>query len=278
MKIFTEYFLISCAFLFSGCKDFEKFKDDPIPYTGTKILAHKGGGSPPYTNYPDNTMEAVIFGFANADGIEIDVQKSRGNTLWLFHNGFLPPCNGNDKERISGKYDSEIEEHIRCVGGGFNIDQLEEVFIYHRNHKLDKKISLDVKSWLPTLHSNSPKYHTYLAYRLIALVFHYNMMDHVMVECENTYFLNILKDKGNLQCYLTTFGDFEEGARKALKNDYAGISYSYYVNDPLSKEDIQKLRKKGLRIQLWTINSKDEILKAMALEPDYIQTDNVLLQ
>jgi glycerophosphoryl diester phosphodiesterase len=278
MKISLLYFLIGSVFFLWSCRDVDDFKDNPVPYSGTKILAHKGGGSPPYTSYPDNTMEAVIFGFSNTDGIEIDVQKSRANTLWLFHNGFLPPCNGNDKERISRKFDSEIEEYIQCIGGGFKIDQLEEVFAYHRAQKLNKKISLDVKSWLPSLHSNSPKYHTDLAYRLLFMVYQYGMKEYIMVECENTYFLNILKDKGDLECYLTTFGDFEEGARKALKFDYAGISYEYHVNDPLSREDIQKIRKKGLRIQLWTVNSKEDILKAMDLQPDYIQTDNVLLQ
>lgn len=139
MKLSLPFFLMAFVFFLHGCRDVDDFKDHPVPYSGTKILAHKGGGSPPYTSYPDNTMEAVIFGFANVDGIEIDVQKSRGNTLWLFHDGFLPPCQGKDNKRISGLFDSEVEEYIQCIGGGFKIDQLEEVFAYHRNKSWKRK-------------------------------------------------------------------------------------------------------------------------------------------
>lgn len=273
-----SYLLISSTLFLFHCRDLNHFPDNPIPYTGTKILAHKAGGEKPYSPWQDNTLEAAVYGYSNLDGIEIDVQKSRSNTLWLFHDGFLPECNGESKRRITGKTDLEIEQYIQCRGGGFKISKLEEIFQYHRQQNLDKKISLDVKSWLPTLYSNTPKYHKDLALEIVQLVHRYQMEGYVMVECENAYLLNLIRKNSRIECYLTTFGDFEEGARKALKFKYAGISFSYDANNPISKEDIQRIRNKGLKIQLWTINSKDEIIKAMLLEPDYIQTDNVLLQ
>ena len=67
----------------------------------------------------------------------------------------------------------------------------------------------------------------------------------------------------------------EEGAGRALKAGYEGLSFKYDVNNPPSKERIDKVKRKGLKLQFWTIDNKNDILKAIELKPDYIQTDNV---
>jgi glycerophosphoryl diester phosphodiesterase len=278
MKKYFYPFLILFPIIFIQCRKLDNFPDRPNSFTKTLILAHKAGGGIGFCPYQENTLEGAIYSFNNADGIEIDLQKSRNNTIWLFHDGFLPPCNGKTDSRITGKKDSEIEDYIKCVGDGFKLSLLEEVFKYHRNNHIEKVISLDVKSWLPTFHSNSPKYHYELAIALVLLINKYDMQKYVLVECENAFFLNKVSQYSDVDCYLTTFGDFEEGARKALKFKYKGISFRYDPDKPISKEDIQKIRNKGLKIQLWTINDKNEIAKAMLLEPDYIQTDNILFQ
>lgn len=35
------------------------------------------------------------------------------------------------------------------------------------------------------------------------------------------------------------------------------------------------LRRKGKKIQLWTVNTESDILEALSINPDYIQTDNI---
>jgi hypothetical protein len=92
-------------------------------------------------------------------------------------------------------------------------------------------------------------------------------------------FLNrIRKKEKRILCYLTTFGDLEEGARKALKAGYAGISFEYDVNNPPAFARIESVKKKGLKIQFWVINKKEDIDKALELKPEIIQPDNVLVQ
>ncbi|MGQ4726011.1 hypothetical protein, partial [Streptomyces tunisiensis] len=114
---------------------------------------------------------------------------------------------------------------------------MEEVFRYHRNNNLNKKISLDVKSWLPTAYSNTTSYLVRLADHISDLVKAYGMQNYILVECENAVFLNrIKKNRTGVETYLTTFGDFEEGMRKALKAGYTGLSFKYTGPGTLTAE------------------------------------------
>ena len=277
MKV-LHYLLIAILFIILySCRDLESYSDNPYPDKSTLILAHRAGGDAPYGLYEENTLEAAIFGFDNADGIEVDVQKSLDGTLWLFHDSYLTECNGKDKNRIPEKRDEAIRKYMECKGD--KLATLEEVFKFHRENNLDKLITLDVKSWLPSKNSYSTSYLIQVADRIHKLVKKYQMQDYVLAECENAMFLNrIRKNDRRIRCYLTTFKDLEEGARKALKAGYTGISLEYDLNNPPSLERINKVKKKGLKIQFWVINNKEDIDKALELKPEIIQTDNVLRQ
>jgi glycerophosphoryl diester phosphodiesterase len=238
-------------------------------------LSHKGGGDGPFQH---NTLEGAIYGYAHLGGIEIDIQKSRSGTLWLFHDEYFFECDGA-KDRIPERTDAQIAEYIACKGNGFHMTKLEEIFEHHRRNKIDKMISLDIKSWLPTKNSFTTAYLISLADHISDLVIQYEMTDFVMIECENAVFLNrVKKNSSSIPCYLTTFGDFNDGMHKALKAGYEGLSFKYDANNPPSQDMMDNLRAKELRIQIWTINDKAEILEALKLKPDYLQTDNVLLQ
>ena len=39
--------------------------------------------------------------------------------------------------------------------------------------------------------------------------------------------------------------------------------------------EIQLIRRKGLKIQLWTVNSEEYLNEALSINPDFIQTDNI---
>jgi glycerophosphoryl diester phosphodiesterase len=274
-SIFVLTLLFYFLLFFAACKDHSESVVSPISIDSTSILCHKGGGSGPFQA---NTLEGTIYGLQHLDGIEIDIQKSLSGTLWLFHDEYFVECDG-DKDRIPERTDSEIAEFVSCTGNGFHLNSLEEIFKYHRRNKIDKVISLDIKSWLPTKNSFTPAYLVSLADHISDLIAQYEMEDYVMMECENAAFLNrVKKNNSSIPCYLTTFGDFYDGMHKASKAGYEGLSFKYDANDPPSQEMMDDLRAKGLKIQFWTIDDKDEIIKALMLKPDFIQTDNVLLQ
>ncbi len=97
-----------------------------------------------------------------------------------------------------------------------------------------------------------------------------------MVECETATFLNFIKKRSDkIETYLSTWGDFERGMMLALESGYTGISFQYKYDEEITKEHVQLLHKKGLKIQLWTVNDENDILEAISLNPDFIQTDNI---
>ena len=114
-----------------------------------------------------------------------------------------------------------------------------------------------------------------IADEIINLVDMYKI-NNVMVESETATFLSYLKKNSNgIESYLATFGDFERGMGIALQKGYSGISFKYKFNEEISSDHISLLRKKGLKIQLWTVNSEVDLLEAISINPDFIQTDDI---
>ncbi len=74
--------LTGLFFCLSACKKLESQDDHPLPYNGTKILAHKGGPTWPYGNFQGNTLSTCSYGFDHADGVEVDfTNEPRRNDL-----------------------------------------------------------------------------------------------------------------------------------------------------------------------------------------------------
>jgi len=53
------------------------------------------------------------------------------------------------------------------------------------------------------------------------------------------------------------------------------ISFKYKFKEELNAEHIKLLHRKGLKIQLWTVDSVNNIEEAISINPDFIQTDNL---
>ncbi|MES2616461.1 MAG: glycerophosphodiester phosphodiesterase [Bacteroidota bacterium] len=266
---------IIVATIFVACrKDATIYPDKPAAQQGVAILAHKagGGGNNPYQ---ENTLQAAIYGFSHLDGIEVDIQKSRDGTLWLYHDEVIENSDGKDK-RIPGLTDNEIKAIMKHRQ--LTLNTLEEILEWQTAYNNTEKISLDIKSWLPTRFSNTQGYLVEVADAIGALAKKYNCGNRLLAECENATCLKRLEEKdASIQTFLTTFGDFDKGTYRALKGNFNGISFKYQDGN-LSAEQIELLHKKGLHIQLWIINDSSGIVKAKNLLPDYIQTDNVKWQ
>ena len=111
---------------------------------------------------------------------------------------------------------------------------------------------------------------------IIRLTKKYEMQNQVMVESETATFLTYIKNNSSgIDYYLTAFGDFERGMRIALEKGYTGIAFKYNFDEDITSEHIQLLRKKGLKIQLWTLVSDEELSEAIKINPDFIQTENL---
>jgi hypothetical protein len=163
-----------------------------------------------------------------------------------------------------------------CLGNDINYLQLEWVFEYMSINYPGSFLSLDVKPWKPceVVNINVGHEMNTMAQKIISLAIAYQMEDRVMVESESGDFLYYVKTHSNkIQTYLLTLGDFELGVSRALDAGFSGVSFEYTTKEPITKDLVDLMRRKGLKIQLWTIKLAEDMEEALKLQPDFIQTD-----
>jgi glycerophosphoryl diester phosphodiesterase len=264
-------FIIQLA-AFTSCDRVAYFPDKPNPYDKTYLLGHHGAG------FFDegNTIEACMAGLRIFDGIECDIEKSSENTLWLYHSTFLPSCGSFEEECFVSVSDQTIIDVDSCLGREKNFTQLETVFKYMSNNYPDKFISIDVKTWAPCKITgiNLIREMNLLGQKIINLTSEYHLENRVMVESQNGDLLYyIRKNTAFIETYLTAFGDFELAVSRALDAKFSGVSFAYKYKEPLIKEQVDLIHRKGLKIQLWAVGDTTDIKEAILLKPDFIQTD-----
>lgn len=270
--------IIILAFVLSliSCNKIKYYPDKDYMEVTTLILAHRGGGS---SIYQENTLNAAKYGYSVLDGIEIDVQISKDRTVWLAHNADLPDCGGTSYDCFPEATDSQIIALDSCNGNSETYSRLEEIFAYMSEFCPDKFISIDVKGWVPCAVTSSDitGVMNVTAEKIIELTEEYHLGGHVMVESETATFLYYVKNHATtkIECFLTSYGDFERAMQLSLENGYDGISFKYKAGDEIGVEEIQLIRRKGLKIQVWTVNFEENINEALSINPDFIQTDNV---
>lgn len=255
-----------------SCERVEYYPDRPLVFEKTLIIAHQGGG----TFDAGNSMEGCMYGLERADGIEVDIQKDDDDELWLSHGSSLPGCGPTEASCFGSRRTATIIQLDACLGTDVNFTQLESVFEYMHLNYPQSFLSLDVKAWKPCELVNINVVHEMntMAQEIIDLAIMYQMEDRLMVESESGDFLYYVKTHSDkIQTYLLTLGDFELGVSRALDAGFSGVSFKYGEDESVTRELVDLMRRKGLKIQLWTIRDAVEMDAALALQPDFIQSD-----
>jgi glycerophosphoryl diester phosphodiesterase len=262
---------------FCSCNKIKYYPDKDFPEVKTRILAHRAGGSSesPFQEY---SIDAVKNSMPIVDGIEVDLQLSKDRTIWLAHDADLPDCNDIFYDCFPETFDNEIIQLDSCNGNAFDYYRLEDIFAIMASDYPGKFISLDVKAWEPCAFtsSNILGEMNVIGDEIIRLTNKYSLQNRVMVESETATFLNYVQRNSNgIECYLTSLGDFERAMQLTLESGYAGISFKYKFKEEIGPEHVELIRRKGLKIQLWTVNTPESINEALQINPDFIQTDNL---
>jgi glycerophosphoryl diester phosphodiesterase len=252
----------------------QTYPDNPLMNVKTIILAHRGGG------YFDrgNTLEGCNYGFQHAGGIECDIQISNSETLWLEHSNKLQACGLLDAACFSETSDSRIEEYNACLGEDARVYQLDTVLSFMKKYYPDKYISLDAKAWSPCNISelNMIREMNMLGKAIVDAARKHGLSQRILVESENGDLLYYLKvNAPEISTYLSTNGDFELGASRALKAGFTGISFKFNYDEEITKKHVEMIHRKGLKIQIWTVDEPDDMIEALELNPDFIQTNKL---
>ncbi|HPI12367.1 MAG TPA: glycerophosphodiester phosphodiesterase [Catalimonadaceae bacterium] len=277
MKAFVVILLFFLNLILNlGCGKIKYYPDVAIVFDSTRILAHRagGGGDSPYQ---ENCLEAARYGFSSVDGIECDIQISKDRTIWLSHSSELPECTSIPAGCFPETTDGQIVQLDSCMNDEA-FSRLEEILAYMAAHHPQKHISLDVKAWTPCS-VNSLEVTgvmNVIADKIQSLADKYKLHRQILVESETATFLQHLSQyKNHPDCYLSANGDFERALQLTLKGGFQGISFKYQFKEDISEGNVALLHRKGLRIQLWTVDEVDAIKEALSIKPDYIQTDNL---
>jgi len=258
-------------------------KSSPLE-TNIIFLGHKGSGSNNYNDlFIENTIPSIKNTLNRLDGAELDIQMSLDGTPWVWHNASLSGyvCNSNSQDIIPEMRDADIEKLKICHQSKTDrIYKLSEILNWNNSGvgvhlSLDIKISFSEETF--NLYGDRNGYLTQLATRLASIFQNYRYTSRTLIEIDSQLFCTKLKSFPSTKDIITCFMGYEPMEGKiynALRLGYDGISCNY--TDPsVTAETVAAARKAGLKVQLWTPYYRDELRRAFAMNPDFIQTDNI---
>jgi len=238
----------------------------------TKIIGHRGGCNG--TTIP-NSLSSIKQSISHLDGIEVDIFLSKDRTLWLSHNQKLESCELAKQPNILKLTDSEINDINSCGSGKYEYTRLSDVFSFLSQNYPEKYISLDLKPWIPCGFSsiNIPHLRTIIAKNVCKLQEQYQLKN-ILVESESLALMKYIKMHNALiHCYLLTLKKPSKYIKKAIHGKIDGISLKYFSMPKISLKDMETLQQNKLTIQVWTINSIEDLKNIQTLKIDFIQSD-----
>lgn len=264
--------IIILLVLLNSCKKINYYEDKVINIEPPQKIVHRGGRS---QFHLENTLGGIRRSLREFDGVEVDVQISKNETIWLSHSSDVFKCDKKLK-CFPETNDIEIKSILSCNGLDLAYTDLESVFKFMADSFPQKPICIDLKGWVPCS-VNSVDIEGMLRREgelIIQLAQKYGLAKNLLIETETASILDYLLSKNSgAGVYLTAYGDFERAVLIALKQKYSGISFKTNIGEKLTAEKIELMHKKGLKIIVWNLQSNDEIPFYEDIKTDYIQFD-----
>ena len=268
---------------------FNQCKKDPVVLAPLNLdvvfFGHKGGGNNNFNKrFIENTLPSVMDGLKSMNGVEVDVQMSLDGTVWIYHNGDIgeTSCQTNYHHCLILLKDSEIEKIQICANNiQDRIYKLKELVDYWKGNNEGFPISMHIKLDMGRDTLNHPLIGGELAYllkladKLAVLYPSIQNQDRIFVEVFDGAFRNkIHATIPRMKVCLLKEVPFNQQVDDAISGGYDGVS-SGFDNASISAAEVKRARDNGLTVQLWTPDTKAEIIQAYNLKPNHIQTDNM---
>ena len=258
--------------VFCTCKKINYFPDHPIYDKTGLLLAHRGGRN---AVYRENSLEGIKAALKHKDGIEVDVQISKSEGIWLSHSADVQDCFGSIGCFPETK-DDRIKAITTCNGVDFSYTMLEDVFQFIHDSFPSAWVAIDLKGWVPCS-GNSLDIEGMMrreAEIILDMAKKYQLFDQVLVETETSSVLLYLQKKySGVHLYQNVYGDFERGMLICLNYGFAGLSYKMNVGDEIDKEKMDMLHRKGLKLMAWNLHDISDAKRLQEIGVDYIQVD-----
>lgn len=244
--------------IFTGCKKRNQLQ--------VQVFGHAGNGMELQSSiYHDNSKEAIELALSmeGCDGVEVDVQLSNDNELWLYHDVDLNSetngtgcINNNSSELYKLKYKSIHKESL-CKLSDIKIQYLKNKTLFldirHYNSCENKEVNLD--SLIKSIKENS-----------------------ILIQEKNQVFI-LLSNPNWIKSFslngfhvLASLNSFEEYS-SIIEDEY--LSGVVIKQKWISKENVDYLHDLGKKVFIFDIRAPKETRNAIRKGADGIITDDI---
>ena len=229
-----------------------------------KIFAHKGASG--YA--PENTLIAIKKAIEmKVDGIEIDIQLTRDGRIVLMHDWKV------DRTTTGRGYVYELDfDYIRTLDAGqwFTKDFIGEVV-----PTLEEVLDILPQDMMLNIEiKDTARHHSKIEEKLLEVLKKYpDKFENIIVSSfhhDKIKKLQVLEPK--LKLALLTDSEFIEIEKYLSNNGLSSYSYHPEIN-LISKEDVEKLHDKGVKIFVWTVNKEEDLNYLVKLGVDGVITN-----
>jgi glycerophosphoryl diester phosphodiesterase len=253
--------------------------------TDVKFLGHKGGGNSIVNGaHIENTLLSVQDGLKTLGGAEVDIQMSLDGTIWMFHNTDVgaSTCKTNYHHSIVLLKDAEISQLQICSNNVQDrIYKLQELISVWNANPTGFVISMHLKLDFPADTLNNLLIggeRAYLSKFAISLAKIFPTVMHpgqLIIEVYDATFCGVIHSTiPGIKVSLIKEVTFQQQVHDALALGYDGVSCTF--DEPtLTVDEVKRARDSGLFVELWTPDIKSDLLSALNLKPDFIQTNNL---
>lgn len=227
--------------------------------TQTEIWAHRGSSH----QYIENTMQAFEQAISDkADGIELDVQRTKDGQLVVYHDEHLNRLTGVDKYLNQLTWAELQTLDLHSLNDEAKIPLLSEVLALFQ--ETDLIVNIELK--------NSLNFYPGMEDEVFALVAEMNMVDQVLFSSFNHESMQRLtKLAGAEQCAILT-ADVLYDPWNYAKN--IGVKVLHPMINSLQQAGyVEESHRQGFKVNVWTADEEVHIYAALLLGVDAIITN-----
>lgn len=266
----------------TGCSEVDVSSIKNLNNGKVDVIGHGGSGFQSLVNpTPSNSLESVkkaIDGY-NADGMEIDIQLTADNIPVLFHDDMLEistNCTGcANQMQFSVITDCQYRNHYSSAAlNPQNIVSLEEVISYFSGRQYPPDLYLNTK--MNTIcGSYDTSHYRKVITAVSALVKKHNAYDWVFLFESTAGFYNVANDVDpEIKWIFSVEDHFEEFLQFPFADSIETIIAEH---TDISPQEVQQAHNQNVKVILWGIRSRNDVVDALKKHPDGLLTDNIPL-
>lgn len=255
-----KLWIIPLSLLLVTCRKHEK-------YAMTRILGHAGSGlQTEDVPFHDNSLESIEYALdmPGCEGMEIDVQLSASNDLWLFHN---PVLDGEtDQSGCIRQHTTEQLEKARYQS--LHKEKLIRLSDLPWNRFQQKILLLDLRHYSECASEFVPVSEFIAQFETMPQL-SAGGIETMLVLSTGSWFEAL--ENGPFELIYSA-ATFEEGMGVLATHPFDGLMIR---NNEITREQVENLHAIGKKVIIFEVRSAKGARKALRKAPDYLVPDNL---